>query len=50
MTFPVWVEACDGQFAASLVGVPKMRVVGPTRSQALDALKAEIEHRVALGN
>ena len=49
MTFPVWVEACDGQFAASLVGVPKVRVVAPTRSQALDALKAEIEHRVALG-
>lgn len=49
MTFPVWVEACDGQFAASLVGVPKVRVVGQTRSQALDALKTEIEHRVALG-
>jgi len=49
MTFPVWVEACDGQFAASLVGVPKVRVVGPTRSQALDALKVEIERRVALG-
>jgi hypothetical protein len=29
--------------------VPKLRVVGPTRSQALNALKAEIEHRVALG-
>ena len=49
MTFPVLVEACDDQFAASLVGVPKIRVVGPTRSQAIDALKAEIEHRVALG-
>ena len=49
MTFPVWVEACDGQFAASLVGVPKVRVVGTTRSRALEALKAEIEHRVALG-
>jgi hypothetical protein len=49
MTFPVLVEACGGQFAASLVGVPNVRVVGPTRSQAIDALKAEIEHRVALG-
>ena len=49
MTFPVLVEACDDQFAASLVGVPKIRVLGPTRSQAIDALKAEIEHRVALG-
>ncbi len=49
MTFPVLVEACDGQFTASLVGVPNVRVVGPTRSQAVDALKAVIEHRVALG-
>ncbi len=49
MTFPVVVEACDGQFTASLVGVPNVRVVGPTRSQAIDALKMVIEHRIALG-
>lgn len=49
MTFPVLVEAYDGQFTASLVGVPNVRVVGPTRSQAVDALKAVIEHRIALG-
>lgn len=49
MTFPVLVEACDGQFAASLVGVPQVRVVGLTRSQAIEALKAVIEHRIALG-
>jgi len=49
MTFPVLVEPCDGQFAASLVGVPNVRVIGPTRSQAIDALRVEIEHRVALG-
>jgi hypothetical protein len=49
MTFPVVVEACDGQFAASLVGVPNVRVVGPTRSQAIDALKETLEHRVSRG-
>jgi len=49
MTFPVVVEACDGQFAASLVGVPHVRVVGPTRSQAIDALKVVLEHHIALG-
>jgi len=49
MTFPVLIEPCNGQFAASLVGVPHVRVVGPTRSQAIEALQAEIEHRVALG-
>jgi hypothetical protein len=49
MTFPIVVEASDGQFAASLVGVPTVRVVGPTRSQAIDSLKKELEQRVALG-
>ncbi len=49
MTFPVVVEACDGQFAASLVGVPQVRVVSPTRSQAIDALKVALAHRIALG-
>lgn len=49
MTFPVVVEACDGQLAASLVGVPNVRVVGSTRSQAIDPLREELEHRVARG-
>ena len=49
MTFPIVVEAYDGQFAASLVGVPNARVVSPTRSQAIDALKAVIEQRIATG-
>ena len=49
MTFPVVVEACDGQFAASLVGVPNARVVSPTRAQAIDALKAVIAQRIATG-
>jgi hypothetical protein len=37
MTFRVVVETCDDQYAASLVGTPNLRVVGPTRSQAIDA-------------
>jgi len=49
MTFPIVVEASDGQFAASLAGVPTMRVMGPTRSQAIDGLKKELEHRIARG-
>jgi hypothetical protein len=49
MTFPILVEPSDGQFAASLLGEPKLRVIGRTRSQALDALKMEIERRVAIG-
>ena len=49
MTFAVLIAPCDGQVAVSLVGVPYVRVVGPTRSHAIDALQAELEHRVALG-
>ena len=49
MTFPVLIEAYDGQFTASLMGVPNVRVVEPTRSQAVETLKAVIEHRIAFG-
>jgi hypothetical protein len=49
MTFPVLIEAGDGQFAASLVGAPNVRVVEPTRSQAIAALKAEIQQRIERG-
>ena len=49
MSFSVLVEAVDGQFAASLVGAPGVRVVKPDRAQAISGLKAEIEQRVAIG-
>ena len=49
MNFPICVESVNGQFAASLVGAPGLRVVGPDRAQVIAGLKAEIQHRVALG-
>jgi hypothetical protein len=49
MSFPVLIEPCGGQFAASLPGAPSLRVLGPTRSEAVDALRHEIQHRIALG-
>jgi hypothetical protein len=49
MTFPIVVQPCEGQFAASLLGDPKVRVIGRNRSLALDAPKTENEHRVAIG-
>ena len=49
MSFPIFVEAVNGQFAASLIGAPNVRVVKPNRSQAIAGLKAEIQERVALG-
>ena len=49
MSFPIFIEPCDGQFAAVLVGAPTVRVVAPTRSQTIAALKVEIEHRIQIG-
>jgi hypothetical protein len=49
MSFPIFVEAVNGQFAASLIGAPNVRVVKPNRAQAIAGLKAEIQQRVALG-
>ncbi|MHC4405807.1 MAG: hypothetical protein ACYTG0_39685 [Planctomycetota bacterium] len=43
------VEPFEGQFAATLVGAPQLRVVGPTRAEAIAALRAEIALRVGRG-
>ncbi|GAG28379.1 unnamed protein product [marine sediment metagenome] len=49
MTFPVLVEPCEGRFVATLVGAPEVRVVAPTRDEALAALRNQITRRVAQG-
>jgi predicted RNase H-like HicB family nuclease len=49
MTFPVLVQPADGQFAATLVGAPDVRVTASTRAEALAALEAAIEQRLAHG-
>jgi hypothetical protein len=49
MTFPVLVQQTNGQFAAVLVGAPEVRVTASTRAEALTALEAELEQRVAQG-
>ena len=49
MTFPVLVEACEGQFTAQLVGAPAVQVMGPTRDQALAGLRVAIQERVRTG-
>lgn len=43
------METQEGQFAASLAGAPDVRVVQPTRSQAIAALKSEIRQRIEIG-
>ena len=49
MTFAVFVEPREGQFVATLAGVPEVRVVGASRGEAIEALKAEIAQRVRRG-
>ena len=49
MTFPVLIEQCNGEFSAELAGAPGVRVVEPSRSQAIAGLKAEIAKCIQLG-
>lgn len=49
MIFPVLIETSNGQFTASLVGAPDVRVVEATRTQAIAELKEELRQRIELG-
>lgn len=49
MSFPIFVEAVNGQFAASLIGGPNVRVVKPSRAEAIAELRSQIQQRVELG-
>jgi hypothetical protein len=49
MMFPVMIEPCDGQFAATLLGAPTIRAVGATRDDALRALHTDLAQRLAQG-
>ena len=49
MTFPVLVEAQNGHFVASLIGVPDLSVVDATRARALAALRAKLQQRIEEG-
>jgi hypothetical protein len=49
MIFPVMIESCDGQLAATLLGAPTIRAVGATRDGALRALHTDLAQRIAQG-
>ena len=49
MTFTVLVEQSNGQFCASLVGSSALRVVRPSRVEAIAALQSELVAKVATG-
>ena len=46
MTIPVWVEQQNGRYTATVLGAPQLRANGPTREEAISALRAAVaEHR-----
>jgi hypothetical protein len=49
MSFPIVVEMQNGHFIASLAGVPNLSVVEATRTQAIAALKAELQQWIERG-
>lgn len=49
MSFPVLVESENGHFVASLLGASDLRVVEPTRDEAVAALKTELQQRIQKG-
>jgi len=49
MVFPVAVTPYEDRFAAALVGAPEVRVIGPSREQAIAGLRAEVAQRIGRG-
>jgi hypothetical protein len=50
MTFSAIVLPSEGQFEATLVGVPDVRAAAPTRAEALAALQSTIAARLDRGD
>jgi hypothetical protein len=44
---PILVEPCDGGFRASLLGSADLRVCGPSKGEAIEALQAIVRSRLA---
>ncbi|NOT63145.1 MAG: hypothetical protein HOP19_23295 [Acidobacteria bacterium] len=49
MNWPIYVEAQNGHFTATLAGVPNVSVIEATREGAIAALRAKVDQRVAKG-
>lgn len=49
MTLPVLVELTNGQYSATVIGVPQLRCVRASREEAISALQDELEKKVAEG-
>ena len=49
MTFPISVQAENGQFRASMVGEDSVFAIGATREEAISSVEKEIARRLASG-
>lgn len=49
MSFPISVQAENGQFRASMVGEDSVFAVGATREEAISSVEKEIAKRLASG-
>jgi hypothetical protein len=49
MTVPVLIEETNGQYEAKLAGEPSLRAVAATRSDAISALKRQLQSKESKG-
>ena len=49
MTVAILIENDNGQFSATLPGVPELATVGWMRGEAIEGIRAEIQKRVDTG-
>lgn len=49
MTFPIRVEQQNGKFTASVLGSPQVKAEGATKEQAVAAIRAQLQNRMAAG-
>jgi hypothetical protein len=49
MSFPIFVQKDNGQYMATLVGVPDVRVSAPTREGAIAQMQAALDQRYSAG-
>ena len=49
MTVSALIEQANGHFCASLVGLPHLRCIRPSRAEAIAALESEVAQKFAAG-
>ncbi len=50
MTIPIYIRPFDNQYTAYVIGFPEVQVSKPTRTLAVEAIRAEINERMAQGD